>query len=164
MRHIISILMQNEAGALARVSGLFSSRGYNIRSLCVAPTEDETVSRLTMVTSGNQHVIDQIKRQLLKLVDVIDISELTAGEHMEMELLLLKMAAAADGTPERLAGQYHAEIIESTDATRTLRLLGNGLEVAALIQAADHEGEILETVKSGTAAIALGESILRLQQ
>lgn len=161
MRHIISILMQNEAGALARVAGLFSSRGYNIESLSVAPTEDETVSRLTMVTTGTQHVIDQIKRQLLKLVDVVDLSELTAGEHLELELLLLKLRA--DGAPERLAEAHGADIIESTETTRTLRLVGTGSEVSALIQAAIESGDILETVKSGTAAIAPGEAMLRLQ-
>ncbi len=162
MRHIISILMQNEAGALARVSGLFSSRGYNIESLCVAPTEDETVSRLTMVTTGTQHVIDQIKRQLLKLVDVVDLIDLTAGEHIELELLLLKLRA--DGTPEELAEAHGAQIIESTESTRTLRLVGTGAEVSALIQAAAESGGVLETVKSGSAAIAPGEAILSLRQ
>lgn len=154
--------MQNEAGALARVAGLFSSRGYNIESLSVAPTENETVSRLTMVTTGTQHVIDQIKRQLAKLVDVVDLSELTAGEHIELELLLLKLRA--DGAPERLAEAHGADIIESTASTRTLRLVGTGHEVAALIRAAAEGGGILETVKSGTAAIAPGEAILRLEQ
>ena len=108
MRHIIAILLQNEAGALARVAGLFSTRGYNIESLSVAPTDDPTVSRLTLVTSGSDAVIQQIANQLNKLVDVVNVLDMTRGEHLERELVLLKLRVAAGAVPTRCAATWCA--------------------------------------------------------
>lgn len=166
MRHIISILLQNEAGALTRVAGLFSTRGYNIESLSVAPTEDESVSRLTVVTHGSEGVVGQIKRQLLKLVDVVDLMDMTAGEHIERELLLLKVRARGkvrEGVRE-LAARHHAQLIDDTETTYTMQMEGTGEQVSNLIGEAQGIAEILEVVRSGATAIAQGDKILRLTQ
>lgn len=165
MRHIISILLQNEAGALTRVAGLFSTRGYNIESLSVAPTEDESVSRLTVVTAGTDAVLAQIKRQLLKLVDVVDVADMTAGAHVERELLLLKLRAIGEarGAVRELAARHHAQLIDDTEATYTLQMEGTGEQVTALIREAPVVAEILEVVRSGATAIGQGEQVLRLK-
>jgi len=164
MRHIISILLQNQAGALTRVAGLFSTRGYNIESLSVAPTEDESVSRLTVVAHGSQAVVAQIKRQVLKLVDVVDLMDMTAGEHIERELLLLKLRARGkvrEGVRE-LAARHHAQLIDDTETIYTLQMEGTGEQVSALIKEAQTVAEILEVVRSGATAIAQGDKVLRL--
>ena len=158
MRHVISILLENEAGALSRVAGLFSARGYNIESLTVAPTEDPTLSRMTLVTSGSEEVIEQITKQLNKLVDVVKLVELTQGPHIERELLLVKMRATGNGRDEvkRLADIFRGRIIDVTDTTYTMELTGASSKLDAFLQALGTAG-IIEVVRSGPSGIARGE-------
>ena len=131
MRHIISILLQNEAGALARVANLFSSRGYNIESLNVAPTHDETVSRLTLVTRGSDEVIDQISKQLGKLVDVVNIIDMTDGDHIERELALFKLQLPAEDRKAltELVGEFGARILDDHEGHFTVELIGGSGEI-----------------------------------
>ncbi len=161
MRHIISILMENEAGALSRVAGLFSARGYNIESLTVAPTEDPTLSRMTLVTRGSNDVIEQITKQLNKLVDVVKLIDLTEGQHIEREMLLIKVRAAGGMRDEvkRLVDIFRGRIIDVTDTTYTVELTGTGNKLDAFIDAVRGAG-ILEVVRSGVSGIARGEKSL----
>jgi len=163
MRHIISLLMQNEAGALSRVSGLFSARGYNIESLTVAPTEDKTLSRMTIVTSGSDAVIEQINKQLNKLVDVVSVMDLTDGDHIERELMLLKVRAEGGDREElkRMTDIFRGRIIDVTDKTYTIELTGAGYKLDHFLQAIEHK-LILETVRTGASGIGRGERILKL--
>jgi acetolactate synthase-1/3 small subunit len=158
MRHVISILLENEAGALSRVAGLFSARGYNIESLTVAPTEDPTLSRMTLVTNGSDDVIEQITKQLNKLVDVVKLVELTQGPHIERELLLVKMRASGNGRDEikRLADIFRGRIIDVTDTTYTMELTGASNKLDAFLQALG-TASIIEVVRSGPSGIARGE-------
>ena len=158
MRHVISILLENEAGALSRVAGLFSARGYNIESLTVAPTEDPTLSRMTLVTSGSDEVIEQITKQLNKLVDVVKLVELTQGPHIERELLLIKVRAIGNGRDEmkRLADIFRGRIIDVTDTTYTMELTGASSKLDAFLQALG-SASIIEVVRSGPSGIARGE-------
>jgi acetolactate synthase-1/3 small subunit len=162
MRHVISILLENEAGALSRVAGLFSARGYNIESLTVAATEDPTLSRMTLVTRGSDEIIEQITKQLNKLVDVVKLVDLTEGPHIEREMLLVKTRATGDAREEvkRLADIYRGRIIDVTDSTYTIELTGDGGKLDAFIQALDRSG-IIEVVRSGPLGIARGEKALR---
>jgi len=164
MRHIISILIENEAGALSRVAGLFSARGYNIESLTVAPTEDPSLSRITLVTSGSEEIIEQINKQLNKLVDVVKVMDLTEGPHLEREMLLIKVRAKGGEQREevkRLADIFRGHIIDVTDTTYTIELTGVGEKVDAFIQALDASA-ILETVRSGVSGISRGEKALHV--
>ena len=164
MRHIISILMENEAGALSRVAGLFSARGYNIESLTVAATEDPSLSRMTLVTKGSDEIIEQITKQLNKLVDVVNLIDLTEGRHIERELMLIKVRAeSGDARAEvnRMAEIFRGRIIDVTDTTYTLELTGDGAKLDAFIQALDGS-RILETVRSGATGISRGEKVLRV--
>lgn len=163
MRHIISLLMQNEAGALSRVAGLFSARGYNIESLTVAPTEDETLSRMTIVTSGSDAVIEQINKQLNKLVDVVAVMDLTDGDHIERELMLVKVRAEGADREElkRMTDIFRGRIIDVTDRTYTIELTGAGHKLDHFLQAIEHE-LILETVRTGASGIGRGERIMKL--
>ncbi|GAB1231687.1 acetolactate synthase small subunit [Ferrigenium sp. UT5] len=163
MRHIISLLMQNEAGALSRVSGLFSARGYNIESLTVAPTEDETLSRMTIVTRGSDAVIEQINKQLNKLVDVVAVMDLTDGDHIERELMLVKVRAEGADREElkRMTDIFRGRIIDVTDKTYTIELTGAGHKLDHFLQAIEHR-LILETVRTGASGIGRGERILKL--
>ncbi|MDX1252971.1 MAG: acetolactate synthase small subunit [Gammaproteobacteria bacterium] len=163
MRHIISILLENESGALSRVAGLFSARGYNIESLTVAPTEDPSLSRMTLVTRGSEDVIEQITKQLNKLVDVVKIMDLTEGPHLEREMMLIKLRAVGDGREElkRLVDIFRGHIIDVTASTYTVELTGTGDKLDAFIQAIG-ETKILETVRSGVSGIARGEKSLHL--
>jgi len=160
MRHIISILLENESGALSRVAGLFTARGYNIESLTVAPTEDSTLSRITLVTSGSEEVIEQIKKQLNKLVDVVKLVDLTEGEHIEREMMMIKVRTNGKDREEvrRLADIFRGRIIDVTDSTYTIELTGNGAKLDAFIKALT--APILETVRSGVAGILRGEKAL----
>lgn len=164
MRHIISILMANEAGALVRVAGMFSSRGYNIESLCVAATEDPSVSRLTMVTTGSDEVISQINQQLAKLVDVVDMADMTRGDHIERELLFVKLALDEVTREEAaaIAERYNAQVLDERVDNYTVQLTGAGLEVEDFIKELSALGDILEVVRSGAAAIAHGPQVLKL--
>jgi len=162
MRHVISILLENEAGALSRVAGLFSARGYNIESLTVAPTEDETLSRLTLVTRGSNEVVEQITKQLNKLIDVVKLVDLTEGRHIERELVLVKVRASGELREEmkRLVDIFRGRIIDVTDSTYTVELTGTGSKIDAFLQAIPRSG-IVETVRSGVSGIARGDKGLR---
>lgn len=156
--------MANEAGALLRVAGLFSSRGYNIESLCVAPTEDATVSRLTLVTTGSDEIISQINKQLAKLVDVVDLADMTRGDHFERELLFIKLKVD-ELTREELAecvGRYKGEVLDERGDSYTVQLTGTGLETDDFIKEVGGLAEIAEVVRSGAAAIAHGPQVLKL--
>jgi acetolactate synthase-1/3 small subunit len=162
MRHIISILMQNEAGALARVAALFSSRGYNIESLSVAPTDQSEVSRLTLVTRGSNEVIEQINNQLLKLVDVVNTADMTMDDHIERELLLMKVKIQA-GAAESLAAlisQAGARVLDDCPETYTLELTGANTRMDDFISQVGACVEILAVVRSGAMAIARGKNVL----
>jgi len=162
MRHIITILLQNEAGALARVAGMFSARGYNIDSLSVAPTHDSLVSRLTLVTTGSDAVIDQIVKQATKLIDVVEIVDLSATDHLECELLMLKVELAG-GDARRLiecARQHRAVILDESENTRLLQLAGTGVEIDSFVQEVAKFAVILELVRSGVAAMARGHDVV----
>ncbi len=163
MRHIISLLMENEAGALSRVAGLFSARGYNIESLTVAPTEDPTMSRMTIVTRGSDDVIEQINKQLNKLVDVVAVMDLTEGGHLERELMLVKVRAAGEMREEmkRMADIFRGRIIDVTSQTFTIELTGTGAKLDSFLQAIDNS-LILETVRTGASGIGRGDRILKL--
>lgn len=163
MRHIISILIENEAGALSRVAGLFSARGYNIESLTVAPTEDSSLSRMTLVTRGTEEIIEQITKQLNKLIDVVKLMDMTEGPHIEREMMLVKVVAVGDRRNElkRLSDIFRGRIIDVTDKTYTIELTGAGDKLDAFIQALD-TGVIIEVVRSGVSGIARGDRALRL--
>ncbi|HID41730.1 MAG TPA: acetolactate synthase small subunit [Pyrodictium sp.] len=164
MRHIISMLLENKAGALARVAGLFSARGYNIESLTVAPTEDPSLSRLTLVTSGNDEVIEQITKQLNKLIDVVKLVDLTEGAHIEREMMLVKVRAAepeARAELKRLVDIFRGRIIDVTERTYTVEMTGTGDKLDAFIDAVGRR-TILEVVRTGVSGIARGEKALRL--
>jgi acetolactate synthase-1/3 small subunit len=164
MRHIISILIENEAGALSRVAGLFSARAYNIESLTVAPTEDPSLSRMTIVTTGTERIIEQITKQLNKLVDVVKLMDLTEGPHIEREMMLIKVKAATMAQREdvkRLADIFRGHIIDVTSSTYTIELTGACAKLDSFIETlAEHK--IIETVRSGVSGIARGEKSLHL--
>lgn len=163
MRHIISILLENESGALSRVSGLFSARGYNIETLTVAPTEDVSLSRLTIVTTGSDEVIEQITKQLNKLIDVVKVVDLSEAAHIERELMLIKVRAAGKDREEmkRMAEIYRGRIIDVTDSTYVIELTGSGSKLDSFIQAIDAD-LILETVRTGVSGIGRGDRILKV--
>ena len=157
MRHIISILLENEAGALSRVAGLFSARGFNIESLTVAPIEDASLSRMTLVTSGSEEVIEQIMKQLNKLIDTVKLVDLSEGPHIERELMLIKVRAEKGAREEmkRVADIFRAHIIDVTDASYIIEMTGDSDKLDAFIGIVgpDH---IIEVVRSGPLAIARG--------
>ncbi len=163
MKHIISMLMENEAGALSRVSGLFSARGYNIHALTVAPTEDDSLSRLTLVTSGTAQEVEQIVKHLNRLVDVVKVLDLTEGSHIERELMLIKLSATGDMREEykRLADIFRGDIIDVTASTYTIQMVGQSKKLDAFIDALD-SGLIMETVRSGTVGVMRGEKCLHI--
>jgi acetolactate synthase-1/3 small subunit len=163
MRHIISILLENEAGALSRVSGLFSARGYNIETLTVAPTEDMSLSRLTIVTTGSDEVIEQITKQLNKLIDVIKVVDLSEAAHIERELMLIKVRASGKDREEmkRMADIFRGRIIDVTETTYVIELTGSGSKLDSFIQAIDKD-LILETVRTGVSGIGRGDRILKV--
>jgi len=160
MRHIISILLQNEAGALTRVTSLFSSRGYNIESLSVAPTEDEQVSRLTMVTNGSDAVIDQIGKQLFKLVDVVNIIDMTLGEHFERELLLMKVRLEEGANVSDIVSAAGAVVLDDSTENYTVELTGTGEQINGFMETLGSCSEILAVARSGSMAIARGTTVL----
>ncbi|ARP96018.1 acetolactate synthase small subunit [Bordetella genomosp. 13] len=163
MKHVISVLMENEPGALSRVVGLFSARGYNIETLTVAPTEDATLSRLTVVTVGSDEVIEQITKHLNRLVDVVKVVDLTEGAHIERELMLIKVRAVGKEREEvkRMADIFRGRIIDVTDKSYTIELTGDQGKIQAFIEALDRSA-IMETVRTGVSGIGRGERILKL--
>jgi acetolactate synthase-1/3 small subunit len=162
-RHIISLLMENETGALSRVAGLFSARGYNIESLSVAPTEDPTLSRMTIVTSGSDAVIEQINKQLNKLIDVAAVMDLSEGEHLERELMLVKVRAkdAESDDFKRVIDNYQGRVIDISERTCTIELTDTCARLDEFLQTIDHDS-ILETLRTGASGIGRGERILKL--
>ena len=162
MRHILSLLMENETGALSRVSGLFTARAFNIESLTVAPTEDPTVSRMTLVTSGSDEIIEQITKHLNKLVDVIKVIDLNESRHIERELMLIKLFARGENREEikRLVDIFRGRIIDVTENTYTIEMTGAGDKLDAFIDALD-DNVILEVVRSGVSGIARGDKAIQ---
>ncbi|MGY6277174.1 acetolactate synthase small subunit [Methylomonas sp. MgM2] len=163
MRHIISILIENESGALSRVSGLFSARGYNIESLTVAPTEDPSLSRMTLVTRGNDDIIEQITKQLNKLVDVVKLIDLADAPHIERELMLVKIKTPADSREEvkRMVDIFRGQIIDATPTSYVVEMTGQSSKLDAFVQGFDQEW-IIEVVRSGPTGISRGENGLHL--
>lgn len=163
MRRIISILLENEAGALSRVVGLFSQRNYNIESLTVAPTDDPTLSRLTLTTSGNDRVIEQITKQLNKLIEVVKLVDLTEGAHIERELMLIKLKASGAQRAEikRTTDIFRGQIVDVTPNVYTVQLTGPSDKLDAFISAVG-EAAILEVVRTGVSGIARGDKVLSL--
>lgn len=163
MRHILSLLLENEAGALSRVAGLFSARGYNIESLTVAPTEDATLSRMTIVTSGSDEVIEQITKQVNKLIDVVKVFDLNEGRHIERELMLIKLRAEGKDREEikRTADIFRGRIIDVTEKTYTIELTGAGEKLDAFLEAINRE-LIIETVRTGACGIGRGEWVMKV--
>jgi acetolactate synthase-1/3 small subunit len=163
MKHIISLLMENEAGGLSRVAGLFSARGYNIESLTVAATEDPTLSRMTLVTSGSDEIIEQIIKQLNKLVDVVKVLDLNEGRHIERELMLVKVKATGAYRDEMksMADIFRGRIIDVADGTFTIELTGSCSKLDAFLETVD-KSAILETVRTGASGIGRGDRILKV--
>ncbi len=164
MRHIISILMENEAGALSRVCGLFSARSYNIESLTVAPTENASLSRLTLVTRGSDDIIEQITKQLNKLIDVIKLSDLTESAHIERELLLIKVKAIggeARDEVKRLSEIFRGCILDVTETSYTVELTGTAEKLDAFIESM-RSSMILEVARTGVSGVSRGEKGLQL--
>lgn len=163
MRHILSILMENESGAMSRVVGLFSARDYNIDSLSVAPTEDRTLSRMTIVTSGDEQVIEQITKQLNKLVEVIKVVDLNESRYVERELMLVKVRAVGKDRDEilRLADIYRGQIVDVSDKSYTVEVTGASEKLDSFLEIIS-KGLILEVVRTGAAGIGRGERIVRI--
>ncbi|WP_018140258.1 acetolactate synthase small subunit [Thioalkalivibrio sp. ALJ7] len=164
MRHIISVLLENEAGALSRVAGLFSARGYNIESLTVAPTDDPSLSRMTIVTSGSDEIVEQITKQLNKLIDVIKLLDMTAYPHIEREMALIKVRvpeAADREEAKRLADIFRGRIIDVTHDTYVIEITGEGSKLDAFLVALDGF-TVLEVVRSGVMGIARGDVALQI--
>jgi acetolactate synthase-1/3 small subunit len=163
MKHVIALLLENEAGALSRVVGLFSARGYNIESLTVAPTEDASLSRMTIVTSGSDDVIEQITKHLNRLIEVVKVVDLSEGPYTERELMLIKVRAVGKEREEmkRMADIFRGRIIDVTDKTYTIELTGDASKLDAFLEAIDRAA-ILETARTGTSGIGRGERILRV--
>ena len=163
MRHIISLLMENEAGALSRVSGLFSARGYNIESLSVAPTEDLSLSRMTIVTSGSDEVIEQIIKQLNKLIDVVKVLDLHDGDHIERELVLVKVKANKQYRDEvqQLSNSYGGRIIDSSENILTIEFTGTSNELDNYLKSLN-SAFVVEIVRTGASGIGRGDRILKI--
>ena len=162
MRHAISVLLQNEVGALTRMTGMFSSRGYNIDSLNVAPTEDPKVSRVTLVISGSDEAIGQLNAQLAKLIDVVNIHDMTLGDHFERELAIVKLKLATGGLVKviALAKKYGAEILDEAQASCTIQLTGRVSEIDEFIADAAQIGDLSDVARSGSVAVSKGEVTL----
>ncbi|TDR13453.1 acetolactate synthase small subunit [Marinomonas communis] len=163
MRHIISVLMENEPGALSRVVGLFSQRNFNIESLNVAPTDDPTLSRLTLTTFGSDQVVEQITKQLNKLIDVVKLVDLTEGQHIERELMLVKVRASGAQRAEvkRTVDIFRGNIIDMTPSIYTMQIIGESDKLDGFLQALGGM-HILEVVRTGVSGIARGEKTLSL--
>jgi len=163
MRHVIAVLLENEAGALSRVAGLFSARGYNIESLTVAPTNDPTLSRITIVTTGTERVIEQIIKQLNKLVEVVRLIDLSEVSCIEREIMLVKVRAVDQGREEvkRLTDIFRGRILDVTENSYVIELTGDDQKITAFLNAVGHDN-LLEVVRSGATGIARGEKALKV--
>ncbi|MFQ3201452.1 MAG: acetolactate synthase-1/3 small subunit [Zhongshania sp.] len=163
MRHIISVLMENEPGALSRLVGLFSQRGYNIETLNVAATEDPTLSRLTLTTSGDDHKIEQITKHLNRLIDVVKLVDLSEGSHIERELMLVKVRATGAQRAEikRCTDIFRGQIVDVGPSVYTIQVTGAADKLDSFLEAVG-EAAIMEVVRSGVSGIARGEKILSM--
>ncbi|SUT86350.1 acetolactate synthase 3 regulatory subunit [Actinobacillus ureae] len=159
MRRTLSVLLENESGALSRVVGLFSQRGFNIESLTVAPTDDETLSRMTIVAQGDENVLEQIEKQLHKLIDVFKVSNLSTTEHIEREVLLLKVRATGSARDElkRMADIFRGQIVDITPKLYTIQLSGTSEKLNAFIEAVKQETTVVEIVRSGVISLSRGD-------
>ncbi|KGJ86569.1 acetolactate synthase small subunit [Colwellia psychrerythraea] len=165
MRRILAILMENEPGSLSRIVGLFSQRAFNIESLTVAPTDDNSLSRMTIATKGDDKVLEQIVKQVNKLIDVIKITDITDRKHIERELLLVKVGAMNDKTRTevtRITEIFRGNIIDIGKQVYTVQLTGNAEKLNAFIDALQNETEIIETARSGCVGMARGDKALRI--
>jgi acetolactate synthase-1/3 small subunit len=162
MRHVISVLLQNEVGALTRMTGLFSTRGYNIDSLNVAPTDNPAVSRVTLVIEGSDAAIAQLNTQLAKLVDVVNIHDMTLGEHFERELAIVKLKLATGGYAKvlKLAADFGAEVLDDSQNSCTIQLTGRLTEIDAFVRDAAKIGTLAAVARSGSVAVSKGEVTL----
>ena len=163
MRHIISMLLENEAGALSRVAGLFSARGYNIESLSVAPTDDPSLSRMTIVTAGSEEIIEQITKQLNKLVDTVKLIDLTESDYIEREMMLIKVRATGAVRDEikRLTDIFRGNIVDVTANSYVIEVTGNASKLDAFMRSMA-VGTILEVIRSGALGLSRGEKALRV--
>jgi acetolactate synthase-1/3 small subunit len=163
MRHIIALLIENEAGALSRVAGLFSARGYNIESLTVAVTEDPSLSRMTLVTRGSEDVVEQIIKQLNKLIDVVKLIDLEEAVHIERELMLVKIKTADKMRDElrSVVDIFRGKIIDVTPTSYVIEMTGTSDKLDAFIATVD-KNSIIEVVRSGATGISRGEKGLHL--
>ena len=163
MKHIIAVLLENEAGALSRVVALFSARAYNIESLSVAPTEDPSLSRMTIVTTGSDEVIEQITKHLNRLIEVVKVVDLTEAQFIEREMMLVKLRAVGKEREElkRTTDIFRGRIVDVTEKTYTIEITGDSGKLDAFIEAVDRTA-ILETVRTGASGIGRGERILRV--
>ena len=164
MRHVISVLMENESGALSRVVGLFSARGYNIESLSVAPTDDDSLSRLTLVTRGSEQIVEQILKQLNKLIEVVKVTDLSDFKHIEREMMLIKIEAKqaeSIAVIKQIADVFRGKVIDLSNKTFTIEISGNGEKLDAFIEVMN-EQIILEVVRSGCIGIARGNVALKV--
>ncbi len=162
MRRIISVLLENESGALSRVSGLFFARGYNIESLTVAATEDPTLSRMTIVSYGDEAKIEQILKQLNKLIEVVKVVDITEGAHLEREIVLVKVNAGTNDAREemmRLIKIFKGKIVDVTETTYTLEMTGDSAKISSFMEGLKNT-QILETVRSGITGISRGKKTL----
>ena len=165
MRRILAILMENEPGSLSRIVGLFSQRAFNIESLTVAPTDDASLSRMTIATKGDDKVLEQIVKQVNKLIDVIKITDITDRTHLERELLLIKVAAMSDKSRtevKRITDIFRGAIVDIGKQIYTIQLTGDADKINAFIETLKNETEIVESVRSGSVGIARGEKALRI--
>lgn len=163
MRHIISLLLENQPGSLSRVVGLFSQRGYNIESLTVSPTDDETLSRINITTASDAMVLEQIEKQLHKLVDVLKVQEVTECPHVERELMLVKVKASGFARAEvhRLSDVFRGQIVDVTATLFTIQLAGDSEKLDAFIRAVSEMTDVIEVARSGVVGIARGERALK---
>ncbi|TKB45123.1 acetolactate synthase small subunit [Thalassotalea mangrovi] len=164
MRRILSILLENEPGSLSRIVGLFSQRAYNIESLSVAQTDDASLSRITITTRGDDKILEQITKQVNKLIDVIKVADLTERAHIEREIVLVKVLAMSDKTRtevKRIADIFRGDIIDVGKQIYTIQLTGDEEKTSAFVKIIGNETEIIEVVRSGTVGIARGEKALR---
>ncbi len=165
MRHILAILLENEPGSLSRIVGLFSQRAFNIETLTVAPTEDASLSRITIATKGDDKVLEQIVKQVNKLIDVIKITDITDRKHIERELLLVKVVAISDKSRtevKRITDIFRGSIVDIGKQVYTVQLTGNSSKLNAFLDTLKNETEIVESVRSGCVGIARGEKALRV--
>ena len=169
MRHIISVLLENESGALSRVSGLFFARGYNIESLTVAPTNDHTLSRMTIVTRGDERKIDQIEKQLFKLIDVAALQDITINRHLEREVVLVKVSLSADTLAEskasldRIVAAFNGSLLDVSESVFIVELSGSGEKVDELIKSLGSLN-IIELARSGVTGLSSTERTLSVMQ